>query len=99
VVLNTFARYGIVLADGGTVALTAESDLFTTTSWADLGLDSRVFDLTPGATPVAATDFQVLDTGPRIGETYDCVRTVVEPWLFADGFESGNLSGWSAAAP
>ncbi|HSN55099.1 MAG TPA: hypothetical protein VLT32_10515 [Candidatus Sulfomarinibacteraceae bacterium] len=99
VVLNTFARYGIVLADGGTVALTAESDLFTAVSWAELGLDSRVFDLTPGATPVAVTDFQVLDTGPRIGETYDCVRTVVEPWLFADGFESGGLGGWSTAVP
>ena len=54
----------------------------------------------PDSTATAAvTDFQVLDTGPRIGETYDCVRTVVAPWLFADEFESGNLSGWSAAAP
>lgn len=99
VILNTFARYGIVLADGGTVALTAESDLFTTTSWASLGIDSRVFDLTPGATDVAVTDFEVLGTGPRIPETYDCLRTVVEPWLFADGFESGDLSEWSVSVP
>jgi serine/threonine-protein kinase len=99
VILNTFARYGIVLADGGTVALTAESDLFTTTSWSDLGIDSRVFDLTPGATPVTIGHFDVVDTGPRIAETYDCVRTTVEPWLFADGFESGDLSAWSGVAP
>jgi hypothetical protein len=99
VILNTFARYGVVLADGGTVALTAESDLFTTTSWADLGIDSRIFDLTPGATDVAISDFEILDTGQRIGETYDCVRTTVVPWLFADDFETGTLSAWSVAAP
>jgi serine/threonine-protein kinase len=99
VILNTFARYGIVLADGGTVALTAESDLFTTTSWADLGIHSRIFDQTAGATDVAITDFAVLDTGPRIAETYDCVRTTVEPWLFADDFESGDTSRWGGVFP
>jgi serine/threonine-protein kinase len=75
VILRTFQRYGIVLADGGNVALTAESDEFTTTQWADLGIDSRLFDLTPGATAVAITDFAVVDTGERIAETYECV-----PW-------------------
>ena len=99
VILNTFARYGIVLADGGTVALTAESDLFTTTSWASLGIGSRVFDQTAGATDVTINDFAVIDTGPRIAETYDCVRTVVNPWLFADDFESGNVDWWSSALP
>jgi hypothetical protein len=95
VVLNTFARYGIVLADGGTVALTAESELYTTTKWADLGIDSRIFDQTPGATDVAIGHFEVIDTGPRIAETYDCIRTVVDPGLFADDFETGDVSGWS----
>ncbi len=99
VILNTFARFGIVLADGGTVALTAESDLFTTTSWADLGIGSRVFDQTPGATAVSINDFAVVDTGPRIAETYDCVRTAIVPGLFADDFESGDLAGWSLSVP
>jgi serine/threonine-protein kinase len=99
VILNTFKRYGIVLADGGTVALTAESDLFTTTTWADLGIDSRVFDQTPGATDVTISDFEVVDTGPRIAETYDCVRTAPPDVLFSDGFETGNLDRWSTAAP
>lgn len=94
VLLNTFERYGIVLADGGSVALTAESDLYTTTSWADLGVDSRLFDLTPGATDLAITHFQVLDTGARIGETWDCVRTEIVVPLFVDSFESG-LGRWS----
>ena len=100
VILNTFKRYGIVLADGGSVALTAESDLYTTTSWADLGVTSRVFDQTAGAADVAITDFVVLDTGPRIAETYECVRTVVAPGaIFADGFEGGSAGGWSATVP
>lgn len=89
VILNTFKRFGIVLADGGNIALTAESDRYTATQWADLGIDSRVFDQTPGALDVDITDFDVLDTGPRIAETYACVRTVFpEPLEFADGFES-----------
>jgi len=99
VILNTFRRYGIVLADGGTVALTAESDLYTTTKWADLGIGSRLFDQTPGATKVLVDHFEVIDTGGRIAETYDCVRSVVSPVLFADGFETGDLSAWSSAVP
>jgi len=98
VLLNTFERYGIVLSDGGNVALTAESDLYTTTSWAELGVGSRIFDQTPGATALAVTHFEVLDTGPRIGETWDCVRTEVD-LIFADGFEPGNFSEWTAALP
>jgi len=74
VILRTMQRYGIVLADGGNIALTAESDLFTTHTWAELGINSRVFDQAAPSAPVMAQDFVVLDTGPRIVETYDCVR-------------------------
>ncbi|MEM9291660.1 MAG: hypothetical protein AAGD01_08265 [Acidobacteriota bacterium] len=95
VILNTLKRYGMLLADGGNIALTAESDLYTTTSWADLGINSRIFDLTAGATDVLASDFEVLDTGPRIGETYNCVRTPTPPLVFfQDGFETGNTVNW-----
>jgi serine/threonine-protein kinase len=95
VVLNTFARYGIVLADGGSVALTAESDLFTDTSWDDLGFGPHTFAQSSGPPQVTVEDFEVIDTGSRIAETYDCVRTTVDPWLFADGFESGDTSAWA----
>lgn len=74
VVLRTMQRYGIVLADGGTVALTAESDLFTTHTWNEVGIDSRTFDQEVPAAAVKIQDFEVLDTGARIIETYDCVR-------------------------
>ncbi len=88
VVLRTLMRYGMVLADGGNVALTAESDLYTTNSWASLDFSAQEFYETVGAAKVLASDFQVIDTGPRIAETYDCVRS--EPAvnnLFANGFE------------
>ncbi len=88
VILRTLQRYGMVLADGGTVALTAESDLFTTHSWSSLGIGSRVFDQSAGAAKVLASDFQVIDSGPRIAETYNCVRT--DPAidrLFHHGFQ------------
>ncbi|HEU0152248.1 MAG TPA: hypothetical protein VFQ84_02755 [Arenimonas sp.] len=85
VVLRTMQRYGIVLSDGGNVALTAESDRFTDHTWASLGITSRVFDQAVPAAPVRAQDFQVLDTGPRIVETYDCVRNAepVDPHALA----------------
>ncbi len=99
VILHTFMRYGIVLADGGTLALTAESDLFTTTTWADLGITASVFYQSSGPPKLHVDDFDVIDTGPRIAETYDCVRTVVEPWLFVADFETGDTSGWSTVVP
>jgi len=99
VLLNTMKRYGIVLSDGGSVALTAESDLYTTTSWSDLGIDARVFDLTPGAADVTIGDFAVLDTGARIAETWNCVPNNLGPPIFASGFESGNTTEWSQTLP
>lgn len=98
VLLNTFERYGIVLADGGSVALTAESDLYTETTWAELGIGSRLFDQTPGATDLAIGHFEVLDTGARIAETYECERAP-DPWIFDDGFESGDFGTWVVGTP
>lgn len=92
VILNTFMRYGMVLSDGGNVALTAESDLYTTAQWDDPNIDigPRVFfDQIPGATPVTIDDFDIIDTGARIGETFNCVPSgVTDPGLvFRDSFE------------
>jgi hypothetical protein len=84
VVLRTMQRYGIVLADGGNIALTAEGDRYTTHKWSEVGLTARVFDQAVPASPVRVTDFTVLDTGPRIVETYDCVRNAEPPPLTTD---------------
>lgn len=88
VILRTMQRYGIVLADGGNIALTFASDRHSETSWADLGIGPHVFWDNP--TPVEVEDFEVLDTGERIAETYECVRSSVSPFdgVFFDRFES-----------
>lgn len=89
VILRTMQRYGIVLADGGNIALTAQSDEDTTAKWADLGIDSHVFWNGAQGAAVQVTDFEVIDTGPRIPETYECDRSAVVPGstIFRDGFE------------
>lgn len=79
VVLRTMQRYGIVLADGGNIALTAEGDRYTTKKWSDVGLTSRVFDQAVPSAKVVVQDFTVIDTGPRTLETYDCVRNPEPP--------------------
>jgi hypothetical protein len=99
VVLNTLKRFGMVLSDGGTVALTSESDLYTTTKWDDLGFEQDEFYATVGATEVEVTDFVVLDTGARIAETWDCVPNNLAPPIFSNGFESGNTGAWSQTIP
>jgi serine/threonine-protein kinase len=68
VVARALQRYGMALADGGSIALTGQSDRFTKAKWAD-HLDTR--DLTA----LQPTDFEVIDTGPNITLTYDCART------------------------
>lgn len=89
VILRTMQKYGIVLADGGNIALTAQADTFTTAKWsdADIQIGSRVFDHTAGAIDVNLNHFDVLDTGAQILETYECVPNVVAAVLFADSFE------------
>ncbi len=67
-VARAMQRYGMVLADGGNIALTAASDQFRATSWDGL-LGPRDLDA------IEPNDFEVIDTGPDIALTYDCVRT------------------------
>lgn len=90
VILRTMQRYGIVLADGGNIALTFETDRYTTAKWSSLGITSQTFwNGANGSTPVRVSDFEIIETGPRIGETWDCVRSTVtaSDLIFADAFE------------
>lgn len=70
VILRTMQRYGLVLADGGNIALTAADDRFSTAKWADLGIGPHTF-VKSGIAP-KVTDFEVIDTGPRIPRSGDC---------------------------
>ena len=66
-VARAMQRYGILLADGGQIALTAQSDRFTRAKW-----QGRL-----GARDLAALrprDFEMVEAGARIPLTLDCVR-------------------------
>jgi hypothetical protein len=67
VVARALQRYGMLLADGGQVALTARSDRFTRAKWDGL-LGAR--DLQA----IRPRDFEMVDGGLRIPLTLDCVR-------------------------
>jgi hypothetical protein len=66
-VARAFQKYGIFLADGGNIALTARSDRFTTAKWSGL-LGPRDLDV------LRPADFEMVDGGQRIALTNDCVR-------------------------
>jgi serine/threonine-protein kinase len=68
VVIQALKKYGMFLADGGSIALTAANDMFTTAKWSTLGFTSR------SLFGIQVTDFEVVDGGSRIILTYDCVR-------------------------
>ncbi|MSP61843.1 MAG: hypothetical protein EXR72_16215 [Myxococcales bacterium] len=66
-VARAMQRYGIMLSDGGNIALTAQHDRFTKAKWSGL-LGSN--DLNK----ILVSDFQMIDLGARIPFTADCVR-------------------------
>ncbi len=66
-VARAMQRYGMLLADGGQVALTARSDRFTRTKWAGLLGPLDLAGLQP-------RDFEMVAAGDRITVTNHCVR-------------------------
>jgi hypothetical protein len=87
VVARAMQKYGILLADGGTIALTAQSDQLTTNKWSGL---LGPLDLSA----LQVTDFQMVAAGDRFTFAGNCART--SP-LFNDGLELGDLSKWTAS--
>jgi serine/threonine-protein kinase len=69
-VARALQRYGMFLADGGNIALTAQADTTTTAKWDGL-LGSQ--DLKS----ILVTAFDMVDGGQRIPLTLDCVRTAM----------------------
>jgi hypothetical protein len=68
VVARALQRYGMYHADGGQIALTAQSDRHTTAKWDDL-LEPRDLSL------LKVEDFEVIDHGAAIDLTFECGRT------------------------
>lgn len=67
VVARAMQRFGIFLSDGGQIALTAQSDRFTTADWDGL---LGPYDLAS----IQVTDFEMIEAGPRIPYTGNCIR-------------------------
>lgn len=67
VVARAMQKYGMYHADGGNIALTAQSDRHTTAKWDGL-LDPQ--DLAA----LKVEDFEVIDHGAMITLTQDCMR-------------------------
>ncbi len=68
VVARAMQRYGMILADGGNIALTAQSDADTQAKYTDV--DFGPHDLQD----LKVTDFEVVGGGPPIRLTDNCVR-------------------------
>ena len=69
VVARAMQKYGMFLADGGQIALTARSDRFTTAKWDGLLAPQDLVALRP-------MDFEVIDHGALTDwGTVDCERT------------------------
>jgi len=67
VVARAMQQYGLFLADGGNIALTAANDAFTQNKWADVAVDSHALSA------IQVTDMEVVDMGEPMTNT-DCVR-------------------------
>jgi serine/threonine-protein kinase len=70
VVAKAMQKYGMFLADGGNIALTAANDQFTTAKWADanVNVDSHAMYA------IQVTDFEVVDMGPLVTTGDNCIR-------------------------
>jgi serine/threonine-protein kinase len=68
VVATAMQKYGMFLADEGSIALTAQNDQDTEMKYAELGFDSH------SLRALKVTDFEVVDGGTPIRLTDNCVR-------------------------
>lgn len=68
VILTAMQTYGMLLSDGGNIALTFADDRTTTAKWATVGVTAQSFE------KVTVDDFEVVDYGTEVAVTNDCVR-------------------------
>lgn len=68
VILAALKTHGMMLADGGEIALTFADDRTSSAKWADLGIDAQTFG------DIGVDQFEVVGLDEEIPLTYDCVR-------------------------
>jgi serine/threonine-protein kinase len=70
IVAKAMQKYGMFLADGGNIALTAANDQFTTAKWTDPNVNLSPQDLFA----IQVSDFDVVDLGALVTTGDNCVR-------------------------
>jgi hypothetical protein len=68
VILHALKKYGMLLSDGGNIALTFADDRTTTAKWAAQGIQAQSFN------NIGVNNFEVVDLSAEIVSTQDCVR-------------------------
>lgn len=68
VVARAMKRYGMILADGGNIALTAQSDRFTAHTWSEVGVDSHAL------AAIQVTDMEVVALETPVPYSGACAR-------------------------
>jgi hypothetical protein len=68
VILRALKTYGMLLSDGGNIALTFADDRTTTAKWSGVGITAQSF------AAIKVDDFEVVDLSPEIAATDNCVR-------------------------
>ncbi len=68
VILKAMQTYGMLLSDGGNIALTFADDRTTTAKWATVGVTAQSFNA------IGVDNFEVVLRGPDIALTDNCVR-------------------------
>ena len=68
VILRAMKKYGMILSDGGNIALTFADDRLSTAKWAALNITAQTFNNIP------VSQFEVVDLGAEIALTFNCVR-------------------------
>jgi hypothetical protein len=68
VILQAMKTYGMLLSDGGNIALTFADDRTTTAKWATQGITAQSFNA------IAVSNFEVVDLTADIALTDNCVR-------------------------
>ncbi len=68
VILHAMKTFGMLLSDGGNIALTFGDDRLNAAKWAAQGITAQSFKA------IAVNSFEVVDLTPEIALTSDCVR-------------------------
>ena len=68
VILHAMKKYGMLLSDGGNIALTFADDRTSTAKWAAQRITVQTFN------GIGVNNFEVVDLSAEIALTYDCVR-------------------------